>query len=729
MARQQSLEKAPRDAEAVLRAEADRLDDRYGPHPDQWVNALRTLVTEYKPKLMSKPAKLGSALRRDPLSLLISFRAEALQMARQRSLEESPSGGEAVLRAEAGRLADRYGVDPDRVVNALRTSVAAFAPELMQKPAEFGSALRRFPLSLLADAIQAVSPEEALALLEAVGPVVLARRVSVAEYLCRDSAPLYSRTELADRTQAFVQFMLDHRDYLVRTGLPPRRFPSCPWLYRHLGRLYDTRATGSPWPREEIFDPAGKAAGEPYRWRGPSAVVYRPEEIQYVRYEDADLLRGLRPQDAARVEGMRGKLFDLKVAVLQQLTDALRQGDAAGMWERCVGLLTRDLSAEDATFLLDLDRWYMGVDAREGWAEGAPPKMIPGGLTNLLEVIGHCEQELRVGTFARARAALAGLVDVDRPGLLGVGDHHPGHPYFKFVGRPERARLDAALDGLLGLEAAGRELWEEYRRRANAALQQELRASAGVILRPEFIPDLRRLLQLYADPCEASLKARRPLPPPVAERPAAAPQPAENVFRKEGDDWMVCYQGVSLLLPDSPGAFYIARMLRLPSKKISASELWRAHAGYAAGAGGGVCKRAGAADAGEGGFSALGSGDAGAVLGEEGKEDCEKECQRLQEELSRAQRNNDLAEIDRLSKDIRELDERVRRAKNPDGSDRNVDDSSEKARKAVSAAIQRTIEKIERKPNGAQLARHFLNSLRLGMSCSYTPETPTHWVA
>ena len=148
---------------------------------------------------------------------------------------------------------------------------------------------------------------------------------------------------------------------------------------------------------------------------------------------------------------------------------------------------------------------------------------------------------------------------------------------------------------------------------------------------------------------------------------------------------------------------------------------------YAADAGGGVCRRASAADASEGGFSALGGANAGAVLGEEGKEDCREEFQRLQAKLDKARRDNDQAEIDRVRTEMQELTEEVRRAKKPDGSDRHVDDSSEKDRQAVSVAIQRTIVKIEKKPNAARLAQHFHNSLNFGMCCSYTPETPTHW--
>jgi hypothetical protein len=40
---------------------------------------------------------------------------------------------------------------------------------------------------------------------------------------------------------------------LIFTGLAPSYFRQCLWLYRHLGRLYDTRRTASPFPYDELF--------------------------------------------------------------------------------------------------------------------------------------------------------------------------------------------------------------------------------------------------------------------------------------------------------------------------------------------------------------------------------------------------------------------------------------------------------------------------------------------
>ena len=87
----------------------------------------------------------------------------------------------------------------------------------------------------------------------------------VIAYLTREDTPLYALYELADRLGAFGAFLDTHRAFLTDTGLPPRPFGDSPWLYRKLGRLYDTRATGSSAPLAELF-PNCPQPDPPYQW-------------------------------------------------------------------------------------------------------------------------------------------------------------------------------------------------------------------------------------------------------------------------------------------------------------------------------------------------------------------------------------------------------------------------------------------------------------------------------
>jgi hypothetical protein len=464
----------------------------------------------------------------------------------QQQLPDSTPYDPAVvaLGTEIRRLSEDYNIEADRVAGCFRRLVITLAPELLSEPAEFEAALGRFPLCLLAHSLDSLLPGEALSLIETEDLERLANRVGLTEYLCRDTTPFYTLEELADRVQQFAEHLQRDRDYLIKTGLPSRCFRACRWLYRNLARLYDVRTTASPRPGDEVFggtdDPRG-GAGEPYRWvklNEPSGGLHEPhsepgepdiwanlppgpyhslQNFQYCAYEQADLLNGMRVEAAARIEAERPRFLDLKIRVLEEVAAALLERDAAGIWPRCLRVLTSTLSAEDALFYLDLDRWYMGVDVRRGGAADASPRMIPGGLSNILEVIGHCEQELSVGAFSRTRQALGGMVVVDRPGRLSAGASHRGHPYFQFIGRPERVLLDAALDRLLSLGARVDQFWEGYRGRVNGTLLGTIRAEAGVTMQQRFIPVLRPLVQLYADRCEESLVDGVPIPPPVPD--------------------------------------------------------------------------------------------------------------------------------------------------------------------------------------------------------------------
>lgn len=86
---------------------------------------------------------------------------------------------------------------------------------------------------------------EAIGLLETVEPLTLERRIIAVEYLRDDAVPSRTLDELRAHLHEFLAFVEEIEAFLVHTGLPPRTFTSSPWLFLHLGRLYDTRRTSS----------------------------------------------------------------------------------------------------------------------------------------------------------------------------------------------------------------------------------------------------------------------------------------------------------------------------------------------------------------------------------------------------------------------------------------------------------------------------------------------------
>lgn len=49
--------------------------------------------------------------------------------------------------------------------------------------------------------------------------------------------------------------------------------------------------------------------------------------------------------------------------------------------------------------------------------------------------------------------------------------------------------------------------------------------------------------------------------------------PKQNIFRQQGTQWQVCYQGKEIFMPDSKGMAYVQYLLQRPNKEVAAIEL------------------------------------------------------------------------------------------------------------------------------------------------------------
>ncbi|MFO0822579.1 MAG: hypothetical protein U0792_05570, partial [Gemmataceae bacterium] len=163
-------------------------------------------------------------------------------------------------------------------------------------------------------------------------------------YLVRETTPLYTVPELAERLKTFGEFLDEHRVFIIRTGLPPAPCWESLWLYRKLGRLYDTRATHAPLPHAEIFSNPRPGA-QPYEWlridRRPSDRNHHlGSDYRRCEYHEADLLKGLEAAeyqaDVAYIEQNRTKIFNLKRRIIARAEQGARAGSATGFWADCL---------------------------------------------------------------------------------------------------------------------------------------------------------------------------------------------------------------------------------------------------------------------------------------------------------------------------------------------------------------------------------------------------------
>jgi hypothetical protein len=119
----------------------------------------------------------------------------------------------------------------------------------------------------------------------------------------------------------------------------------------------------------------------------------------------------LKQADAERLERDRPRLFGLKLELVRMLARAAADpGQPQQLWRACIDRLATQLTKNDMEFYLGMDHVYLGDDVQLGVGDCWSPKWSPGGLTNLLHVVGRCEVELVIGTFTKICNAVYGLL-------------------------------------------------------------------------------------------------------------------------------------------------------------------------------------------------------------------------------------------------------------------------------------------------------------------------------
>ena len=231
-----------------------------------------------------------------------------------------PSTSIGAVVGHAATLAGHVGLPDERIPEisrCLERLVGTFAPDMLLEANQLAGALHAFPFLLLEAALEALPPNAALQLIQTADFSVLAQRVRMYEYLLDERTPFYSLAELAAELDHFRVFLQQHRDFLIETGLPRVTFKGSRWLYEELGRLYDTRCTGSPWPIDEYLPDTGPRQVPPFLWirwqerqntKGETGTVRSAREALALdlegghhvecSYAEADFLKGLSAADS-----------------------------------------------------------------------------------------------------------------------------------------------------------------------------------------------------------------------------------------------------------------------------------------------------------------------------------------------------------------------------------------------------------------------------------------------
>lgn len=420
------------------------------------------------------------------------------------------ANGEDDIAARAGAVAKEFGADSDRTAQTIKLLFEGL-PSLQDQPEDWArSDGLDYAESIVRTAYRALGSQEATEFLNAAPLDLLEERVWICHYLSgtgdEDGIPLFSREELAVNLAAFREFLEEGREHLLETGLPARHFSDCHWLWSRIGRLYPVRRTEFPHPYDEPIECAGMPSF--YKW---VRVVPKPSGTRAIycpcRQDEADLIVGLTAVDAEHLSDMRQKVFDVKLAVVTEAERFLRSPKAEGLWKRCLPLLRNALTANEAEFLMRLDRIYAEVPER--WKNvsrslaalsGYNGPLEPGGLTSMVELIGHVDKECTIGTMHNTRQCLGDLILGHDEGQLVLRARGPWS-YFDFVGNDDQGVLDNATDVFREGDQAEVAFWSSFRDEVATAIHVELDHDVVVHIaaRSSIALQLRKNIKTYAE--------------------------------------------------------------------------------------------------------------------------------------------------------------------------------------------------------------------------------------
>jgi tetratricopeptide (TPR) repeat protein len=197
--------------------------------------------------------------------------------------------------------------------------------------------------------------------------------------------------------------------------------------------------------------------------------------------------------------------------------------------------------------------------------------------------------------------------------------------------------------------------------------------------------------------------------------PVAHPS-AEHTFRREGDYWLVEFDGPGVRVRDTKGMQYLARLLASPGHELHVLDL----AGAAATAPG---------DAPPGtDLPSEGLGDSGARLDPQAKAEYRRRVEELRADIAEADSWNDPERAAQAREELEFLAQELSGAIGLGGRDRKAASASERARLSVTRAIRSAMNRL--RGLDPALGAHLDATIRTGTYCVYTPDprAPVRWV-
>lgn len=469
-------------------------------------------------------------------------------------------------------LALQFGIDVDRIRPILKRTVRNQADiiscvNLLKITNTEGVLDIAFHPSLKR-ALEHLPSDEAIALFETGDLDLLRRNENIVDMMANPYFPLYNLQELVDLTSQFILFLKGVEEQVVATGYAMATFVPSYWLDSNLSNLYFTSTLSE---FRTITN-----------WK--SAVG-----LEISSFTDAVVI----PIDESnRLIEMRPRLFDMKLAVLRELQSAARHMNPEKMWDRCLAILVDTITAEETDFLFEIDSYYELFHSYTGnlalsQARRRQYMASGGGLTEILQLVGHFEEELTIGTMSHLYNMIGDVINPKSGrypyGIESSDDKQKSRNYYVTIAQKGREEVDNALAAYLTLEKRARTFRNDYEKRVNSALENELYEEITVRkkVKRKLAHRFELHVQRYADLVGTSLECTGEVPAIQLVLPAhddgIIAQPSrvnleEPVFTHSDD-----YRSVSLRGQSYPLTEMQAAAIRILDEARQRGEEWVNH--------------------------------------------------------------------------------------------------------------------------------------------------------
>lgn len=187
----------------------------------------------------------------------------------------------------------------------------------------------------------------------------------------------------------------------------------------------------------------------------------------------------------------------------------------------------------------------------------------------------------------------------------------------------------------------------------------------------------------------------------VAARLTDGAHVRRNVFRRQGDNWVVLYDADVFRLRHTLGVAYLARLLNSPGREVHVLDLV--------------------------GSSAALASDAGPVVDGEARRAYRERIRELGEAMEDAVRREDREREAACRHEMELLVAELSRGEGLGGRERAAASTGERARQTVTKALKSTLRRIS--AESPALGRHLASTIRTGTYCRYDPDPrlPTAW--